>query len=140
MPRRKSSSKKKKNTNPRKKSVRVPKSPVRVFVPKSPVRVFVPVPVPYVSSYVPRVSSYVPRTKRPAVHSPPPQHQQHVHEHLNRVNYAHESELSEQDLQQRKLKANSTSYVPNLMHVSSNELAIPAPYLKRNGMRTFASV
>ncbi len=61
------------------------------------------------------------------------------HEHVNRVNYSsNTSDLSQQDLIQRQLKASADSYVPNFMHVSSNELAIPPPYLKMNGMRMFA--
>ena len=61
-------------------------------------------------------------------------------EHVNRVNYSsNTSDLSQQDLIQRQLKASADSYVPNFMHVSSNELAIPPPYMKLNGMRMFAS-
>ena len=60
-------------------------------------------------------------------------------EHVDRVNYSSNiSGLSQQDLIQRQLKASAKSYVPNFMHVSSNELAIPPPYLKMNGMRMFA--
>jgi hypothetical protein len=40
---------------------------------------------------------------------------------------------------QRQLKQNAEAYVPNYMYVSSEELAIPPPNRKRNGMRMFSS-
>ena len=94
--------------------------------------------------YVP-VVHYHRRPKRPSMrphhysYSFHPGHE-HLHNHINRVNYSsNTSELSQQDLIQRQLKENTDSYIPNFMHVSSDELAIPPPYLKRNGMRMFAS-
>lgn len=141
-PRSSSSNKKKRGSKKARKATKKPARNQRtsVRVPKTPVRVYVPYPYvpPYVQPYVhrPVMYNYVPR---PHVHSPPQHHQHHVHEHLNRVNYAHESELSRQDLEQRKLKERADSYVPNVMHVSSDELAIPAPYLRKNGMRVFSS-
>jgi hypothetical protein len=65
-----------------------------------------------------------------------------VHDHLNRVNRGASDELSQQDEIQRQLKKNATNYVPNYMHVSSNEIAIPAPLLlnkMQSGMRVFTS-
>lgn len=62
-----------------------------------------------------------------------------VHEHLNRVNYSPDHELSVQDRIQRQLKQNAKNYRPNYMHVSSEELAIPAPR-RVNGMRVFTNV
>lgn len=63
-----------------------------------------------------------------------------IHEHLNRVNYAPSHKLTQHDEIQRQLKQNADKYVPNYMHVSSNELAIPAPlkHMQR-GMRMFTS-
>lgn len=68
-------------------------------------------------------------------------HSGDVHDHLNRVNHGARNELSQQDEMQRQLKNEERNYKPNYMHVSSNELAIPAP-LKRmqQGMRVFTSV
>ncbi len=84
---------------------------------------------------------YVPIIYRPkSPHRRPHHHHSDFNEHVNRVNYSSNiSDLSQQDLIQRQLKASANSYVPNYMHVSSNELAIPPPYLKMNGMRMFAS-
>ena len=62
-----------------------------------------------------------------------------VHEHLNRVNHRPDHELSVQDQMQRQLKQNVENYKPNYMHVSSEELAIPAPR-RINGMRVFTNV
>lgn len=62
-----------------------------------------------------------------------------IHEHLNRVNYRPDRELTVQDRMQRQLKQNAENYKPNYMHVSSEELAIPAPR-RVNGMRMFTNV
>ncbi len=62
-----------------------------------------------------------------------------AHEHLNRVNTRPDDELSVQDRIQRQLKHNAENYKPNYMHVSSEELAIPAPR-RVNGMRVFTNV
>lgn len=83
---------------------------------------------------------YVPIIYRPKSQTRRPHHHHSdFNEHVDRVNYSSNiSGLSQQDLIQRQLKASADSYVPNFMHVSSNELAIPPPYLKMNGMRMFA--
>jgi len=64
-----------------------------------------------------------------------------VHDHLNRINHAASQSISYQDEMQRQLKKNEKQYVPNYMHVSSDELAIPAPLKHmQQGMRMFTNV
>ncbi len=131
MPPRKSSTKKGKKS---KKSNKSNKS--RSEKRRTPERV-VYVPVVHYRHHLPKSPLYRRRphhysyTRRP--------HHSDYNEHVNRVNYADTPDLSHQDLVQRQLKANPESYVPNFMHVSSSELAIPPPYRKQNGMRAFAN-
>ncbi len=63
-----------------------------------------------------------------------------IHDHLNRVNRGASYTLSQQDLMQRQMKNEEKKYIPNYMHVSSDELAIPAPMKQfQHGMRMFTN-
>lgn len=69
-----------------------------------------------------------------------------VHEHLNRIHASNKGAYvsSHQDEAQRQLMHKAAPPAPaNYMHVSSNELAIPAPLMMKKmqkGMRMFTSV